>query len=294
MCITSSKAHLSQTKILSLPLENGNHFVAYGNNVRNESGKPNAMILPIPGRTKPEWFHNTKKYKSFLDDIISEATMQNWLGLRSRGMKSLSLDGDSFGSYEKFQLGMYTVGLADSFDGIAAFLMSLPDEQRPEVGEELQNFFKSHYPNWSFAICCFASNKTIDAQPIAFEYTPIDSNLLYFPTMDAHDGGAPDLDEEVDVDHTFIYEHTGPMERSYAMEHIKLKDVPKFLDKKKYRIMPAFGSEPNGDTVVSIDELNSIEFSKDPEFKRTANIFDKTKKVSDDAGSSTNRQRIPS
>ncbi len=275
MCITSRKAHLSQTKILSLPLENGNHFIAYGNSAKNESGKPNAMILPIPGRTKPEWFHNTAKYKSFLNDIVKEATLSNWLGLRSRSLKAKSLKGDSFGSYEKFQLGMYTVGLADSFDGIAAFLVSLSDEERPEIGEELQQFFRNHYKDWSFAVCCFSSNKTIDAQPIAFEYTPIDPNLIYFPTMDAHDGGAPKLDEEVDVDHTFIFEHTGPREKKYAMEHIELDDVPDFLNRKKYRITPIYEFEQNGDTVVRIDELNTVEFSKDPEFVRSANIFEK-------------------
>lgn len=69
MCITINHAHLSKTKILSLPLENGNHFIAYSNKVKNESGKPNAMILPIPGKTSPELFHNTESYKDFMDEI---------------------------------------------------------------------------------------------------------------------------------------------------------------------------------------------------------------------------------
>lgn len=288
MCCTVEKAELSNTKILSLPLDNGNHFIAYGNSVRNESGKPNAMILPIPGRTKPEWFHNTEKYKAFLDDIIREATLSKWLGLHSRSAKGLTLTeslGDSFGHYEKFQLGMYTVGLADSFDGIAAFLESLPDSERPEVGKELQEFFKSHYPNWSFAICCFNTNKPIDAQPIAFEYTPLDPSLIYFPTMDAHDGGAPRLDDDVHVDHTFIYEHTGPREKKYVMEHIKLNDVPEFLDKRKFRIMPIVDWEPNGDTVVDANEMITLEFSRNPEFIRAKNIFDRPKNTSNGAGS---------
>lgn len=293
MCCTVEKAKLSNTKILSLPLDNGNHFIAYGNSVRNESGKPNAMILPIPGRTKPEWFHNTKKYKSFLTDITKKATWMNWMGWNTRGlMKSASL-GDNFSSYEKFQLGMYTVGLSDSFDGIAAFLNSLPDDERPAVSKELQEFFKSHYPNWSFAICCFNTSKPIDAQPIAFEYTPMDPNNLYFPTMDAHNGGAPDLDEKVEVDHMFIYEHTGPREDKYAMEHIDLDNVPDFLNKRKYRTMSMGGYMSNGDTVVNITEMSALQFLHEPEFIRAKNIFDRPNNTSDGAGSSAKRRRVP-
>ena len=43
MCITVNKANLAKTKIMSLPLESGNHFIAYSNKVKNLSGKPNAI-----------------------------------------------------------------------------------------------------------------------------------------------------------------------------------------------------------------------------------------------------------
>jgi hypothetical protein len=52
MCITINKASLSKTNILSIPVENNRHFLAYINSVKNLSGKPNSMILHIPGKIK--------------------------------------------------------------------------------------------------------------------------------------------------------------------------------------------------------------------------------------------------
>jgi len=266
MCITINHAALSKTKILSLPIPNGNHFIAYSNSVKNLSGKPNAMILAIPGKTQPSWFHNTEKYKDFLTEITEKATMNNWLGILSKGMRSAkSL------SFEQFELGMYTIGLADSFEGAEEFINSLSDNKKPEVSEELKNFFKTEYTGWSFAVCCFDSTKAIDAQPIAFEYTPFNEDFLYFPSLDAHDGGAPNLREQVRTDHTIIFEHTGRMDKNktYYMESVKLDaSVPEFLQERKYRIAHMNGYAKNGDTFIKISEMNDTEFSTDPKMYR--------------------------
>jgi len=265
MCITVNHADLSKTKILSLPLENGNHFIAYSNKVKNLSGKPNAMILPIPGETNPSWFHNTESYKGFMDEITKKCNyIEDYLGERSRGFLSLSK------GFERFELGMYTVGLAREFSGIREFLDQLPEEKRPEISEELKNFFEEKYAGWSFAICCFASDKAIDAQPIAFEYRPFGENLLYFPTMDGHDGKAPIIDSVVKTDHTLIYEHTGKMnDIDYAQKFVTLDAaVPEFLQNRKYRAVFTRSVEKNGDTFVDLNKLKESEFRLDPEFKR--------------------------
>lgn len=277
MCMTVNKAALSATKILSLPLENGNHFLAYSNKVKNLSDKPNAMILPIPGTTKQEWFHNTESYKGFLDEITEKARWENdWKGIRYRGKGLHKL--------ETFQLGMYTIGLSDSFDGAEEFINSLPKEKRPEVSDSLKAFFKEKYEGWSFAVCCFDSDKTIDAQPIALEYTPFNPDLIYFPTLDAHDGEAPSLSKDVKADHTFIYEHTGvfdneakndPFGRTtkYVMEYVQLEaNVPDFLNKRRYRLSSAKGSIQNGDTFIGIDEMNKSDFSKHADLFRMAPV----------------------
>jgi len=279
MCMTVNKAALSATKILSIKLDNGNHFIAYSNKAKNTSGEPNAMILAIPGTTKPEWFHNTEKYRGFLDEITEKARWQeDWNGIRSRGMKGKSL-------HKEFQLGMYTIGLADSFDGAEAFINSLPKEKKPQVSEGLRNFLREKYDGWSFAVCCFDSNETIDAQPIAFEYTPFNPDLIYFPTLDAHDGDAPNLLKKVDADHTFIYEHTGKFENEvetdsfgrcspkYQMKYVRLgANVPDFLNNRRYRLSLAEGPIQNGDTYIVRSELQMLDFSKHADLFRMAPV----------------------
>lgn len=258
MCITVNTAKLSRTKILSLPLENGNHFVAYSNRAENKSGKPNAMILPIPGTTKPEWFHNTEKYRNFLTDIASRAELEDWFPMRSLGIRSLSK------GFEAFELGMYKIGLASSFEGAEEFISSLPESEQPEVSEELRSFFREHNAGWSFAVCCFSSERTIDAQPIAFEYAPFNSDLLYFPALDAHDGGAPRLTDGVIADHTLIYEHTGRFNKELTrMEYIELKDVPDFLNKRRYRLYERKGPHHNGDLYIRISDMENKAFHDD-------------------------------
>ena len=260
MCITINTAKLSKTKILSIPVGNGNHFIAYSNSVQNLSGKQNAMILPIPGKTKQEWFYDTTKYKKFLDDIISEADyVEGYLGIRSRGMKLSK-------SLSVFNVGMYTVGLADSFDGVLNFI-----KERASITDSLSKFFTKEYEGWSFAVCLFDSDKRIDAQPIAFEYKPFVKRFIYFPTMDAHTGNAPNVNEDVEVDHTFIYEHIGKSDQTLYKEFVELKntDVPEFLKKRKYRYVEVKNSvSKNGDTFINLGNLSLTPFSEDATFER--------------------------
>lgn len=264
MCITVNKASLSGTKILSIPSKDGKHFIAYSNNAKNLSGKPNAMILPIPGKTSPDMFYNTEKYKDFLDEIIKECQLNKYEGWESRGLMSKGLK-----SYDSFELGQYTIGLAESFQGARDFLAQLPENKRPEVSEELKKFFEEKYEGWSFAVCVFDSENTIDAQPIAFEYVPFSEDLIYFPTVDGHDGGAPNLEAYVNTDHTFLYEHTGPMTRKYYMTSVKLKaEVPEFLKDRKYRSVTSSGLQKNGDTFVDGAKLTETDFEVDGSFKR--------------------------
>jgi hypothetical protein len=268
MCITVNKASLSSTKILSLPLENGNHFLSYSNNVQNKSGRPNAMILPIPGKVKQEWFYNTEPYKNFLNEIINKSRLQeDYWGHRVR---SASAKGKSL-SY--FELGMYHIALTDNFLELREFLLSLPDLERPDISEDLQKFFNEKYNGWSFVLCLFSSDKEIDAQPIALEYTPFNPGLIYYPTMDSHDGGAPNLNEQVQMDHTFIYEHTGPRNPKieYFMDSVDLKaQVPEFLQKRKYRTIASQKREINGDTYIDRDVLLSTPFEDDVNLYRSA------------------------
>lgn len=271
MCITVNTAVLTGTKIMSLHLDNGRHFIAYSNKVNNTSGKPNSMILPVPGVLKKEWFHNTEKYKDFMDDIIKNTTDEHYTGMLSRGIlsKGISL------SFDSFNLGMYKVGIAPSYNGIQEYINTLPKDERPSISEELSEFFKNKYAGWSFVVCAFAGDKKMESQPIAFEYDPFGPSLIYFPTMDAHNGGAPKMGENVDVDHTFIYEHLGKQrEDLYMKDYSPFKnkeekpEYPDFLKNRKYRFKELRGMAKNGDTYIKKDDMKAIDFLEDPKFFR--------------------------
>ena len=259
MCITVAEAKLSKTKILTMPLDNGNHYMAYSNSFVNEkqNGK-NAMILPIKGKTKQEWFYDTTNYKSFLDDIVNSSTDDKYMGYASRGIsKGLNI--------EIFNVGMYNVGLTDSIDSAAIFL----SDNNVEVKEELINFFREKYVDFSFAVCIFDSTEKIDSQPIAFEYIPNDNTVLFYPTMDCHTGDAPDLREFVETDHHIIYVHDfNESEFKFAKTSITLNNVPDYLNNKKYRFLKLNQSLKNGDIYINIDSINKASFLEKPHYNR--------------------------
>lgn len=221
MCISSGPAHFSKTKILTMPIDNGLHFTAYQNSFINESGQPNALILPIPGATSKELFYDTTQYNNFLHDIEEAYTEQ------SRGVTlSKSILSDSF---ESFEVGQYLVGLVSSFNGMLEFLKSVPENRRPVIKESLLNFFSRNYNGWSFAICLFDSNKRTDAQPIAYAYQPLMPDTLFYPALDAHDGNPPKMDAAITVDHVLI--KSKPIEQ-YSVDFTQ--SVPDFIKNSSY------------------------------------------------------------
>ena len=238
MCISAKPAHFSKTKILTMPVGE-RHFTAYQNEVENVSNEPNAMILPIPGLTKQEYFVDTSGYNKFMTEIVEQDAP------RSRGM-SLGMKSKGF---EKFTLGMYTIGLCSSLTGITQFLMSEPLEKVPGLRKELIEFFVNHYANWSFAVCLFDKGAKMKSQPIAYFYEPFVKDLLFFPTMDSHDGYAP-KNEQVDMDHSFILANN--VERNKT--DYFTQPVPEFLKNTGYEVINSddynFGTGDNGDCYV--------------------------------------------
>lgn len=249
MCISSGPAHFSKTKIMTVPVEN-KHFTAYQNNAINESNQPNALILPIPGITKPEYFVDTSAYNKFLEEIVENRAPKS-RSLSARQSKGLS--------FEKFELGQYTVGLVKNLTGMLDFLKSVDESKRAKVNPELLNFFAEHYEGWSFAICLFNSSDNMSAQPIAYFYEPFYPQALFFPTMDSHDGGAPKTSNE-EFDHDFVYSiETREISNFFSQK------VPDFIKNNSYAVLPFhnryFGSI-NGDCFVdSITKKFSKTFS---------------------------------
>jgi len=253
MCITSASARLSNTKILSMELNSGRHILSYSNKVENISGRPNSMILAVPGKLKEKWFHDTSKYPDFLKDIEKKAaiTFDESLGNMSLSMKR----GARSKGFSRFNLGMYDVMITDDIDNIYGEGNDLfKVEARPEISEELLKFFRTQYKGWSFVICVFSGRESMDSQPITFEYEPFDNNWLYFPTMDCHTGEAPSLKKSVKMEHSLMYEYTGLANRIVNDMKFTQKVPQKFL-RRNYVSTKWGDNMVNGDMYLHLPTL---------------------------------------
>lgn len=199
MCCTSGPARLSDTLLYSgSALRNGKevHVLAYQNVAESLSSSPNAMILPFPSAAAMDEKNvvDTRQFPEFLRDI-SEASK-----IRTRSLsKGFSLNAGVAGDALVFDVGSYTVVLAEKASQIPDALKRVPEHKRPEVSTRFLIGFSKLYPDQPLAICCWAGHVT--AEPLLWWYEPKNPSVLFAPTMDAHDGGAPNLEETVDTDH---------------------------------------------------------------------------------------------
>jgi hypothetical protein len=262
MCITTAPARLSKTKILASKMDNGNHLLSYSNTAKNISGRPNAMILPVPGKLNKELFFDTTLYNNFLKDIEYQ------IKPKSRGASLKSFKSVLSDDVEDFQVGMYRILLSENLPAIQKVLNELPEAQRPQISQELYDFFASHYAGWSFVVCCFDSSKETDSQPIMFEYKPMYPDYLYYPGMDSHNGLAPEPGSAVRVDHCLMVQELGEdINGRKANNFFKQKEyVPEFLV-KHYNGKIVDGINSNGDWYVSIDDLKGRVDNKDTWYK---------------------------
>lgn len=248
MCITSAPAKLSKTKILSIELEDGYHLLSYANTAKNLADKANCMILPVPGSLTQSDFFDTTAYAGFLKEL--EANFTSRSRSASKSLKTLSA------KVENFQLGMYNVFLSTDIHAIGGILDKLPEDQKPDISKNLLTFFEKAYPSCNFVVCVFSNNSSMDSQPIMFRYKPNNEKILFFPAVDAHDGNAPDLSKQVDVDHFLFTEISSA--KSFEFKDSK---VPSFLKNRKLSGFKYTGSQLNGDWVHNVNS-SSLDFNR--------------------------------
>jgi hypothetical protein len=229
MCVTSASASLSETRILSLRLNETQHLLAYSNKAKNLSVLPNSMILPIPGRLSEKDFIDTTPYSGFMEEIERYLTGGGKLGGVSKG---ITMRGGPSRNVQHFKSGMYEVFVADPAEPtmfaapamshktsivdkligrkhpVNEALESLQPIDRPQISDSLLEFYDRFYPGWSLVVCVFGPGKAMESQPIMFTYEPLPEwrEKTFFPAVDSHTGGPPNLREQVDVDHFLITE----------------------------------------------------------------------------------------
>jgi hypothetical protein len=199
MCCTASPARLSNTLIYAgTAHKNGKdiHVLAYQNVADNDAPGPNAMVLPFPSAEPMDEKNilDTRDFKGFLKDITNASKVQT----RSLGF-SLNGGTKSAKSAKVFDVGSYTIVLAESANQIPEALTRVPENKRPLISDEFLVGYAKMYPDQPIAVCCWDGH--LKAEPLLWWYVPRDKDTLFIPTMDAHDGKAPDLNARVDADH---------------------------------------------------------------------------------------------
>ena len=203
MCMSSSPAIFTNTSIYAAETKFQDkyvHVLGYQNMAQNLNNGPNAMILPLPSAEEmgPENMVDTRNFKSFFSDMKEAFTRRT--RSMSFGTKSARLNYDSIA--QVFDVGSYTVVLAKNAQAISEALERVPENKRPKLSESFLEGFKELYPNSHLAVCCW--DGTVEAEPLLWWYEPLDKNNLFIPTMDAHDGNAPDLNAKVTMDHSIF------------------------------------------------------------------------------------------
>lgn len=266
MCITTSRAKLSDTLVYVGEGHYKNedvHVLAYQNKAVslpkdwNSVAEANAMVLPFPTRDEmgPANILDTRKYKSFLKDI-SEASKHQ---MRTLGGDSFSLKSRGISKgVQIFDSGSYTVVLAENVNQIPGALQLVTENKRPKISDEFLQGYGKLYPNAPIAVCCWEGQ--IEAEPLLWWYKPTNKHQFFIPTMDAHDGRAPDVNASVDSDH-IISVGSADNSRVGHMFQVHYKDA---LPDEVRGLLPSYvygtkvkGQVKNGDSYVDTNKLSA-------------------------------------
>ena len=193
------------------------HVLAYQNAAKNLSDRANAMILPFPASTpmNEENVIDTTEFKDFLEDISNASKT------RPDRRRSLGADNDLLGSDSYalvFDSGSYTVVLASNADQIGGVLERVPANKRPTFNNAFLRDFGNLYPDHQIALCCW--DGSIEAEPLLWWYEPKNPGTYFIPTMDAHDGNAPDTTAMVATDHVISIPGVGGKPVHYRNDNI--------------------------------------------------------------------------
>lgn len=203
MCISSAPSVMSGTKLYAGEAMFDDvyvHVLAYQNKARSLTSRPNAMILPFPTTVSmgPANVIDTRAAPDFLDRY-AEAIQPRTRGMIPKGVRMLS-----YGA-QVFQVGSYTVVLADDPLAIPDALEQVPVRQRPDPNDELYESFSVLYPGQPVAVCCWSGD--IKPEPLLWWYEPSRPDQFFMPALDAHDGQPPRRHSVV-VDHALIFGST--------------------------------------------------------------------------------------
>jgi hypothetical protein len=206
MCVSIEEAAFSGTIIYVGEVEiEGKVFnvLGYGNKAKNLSNSPNAMLLHFPAK-------NNLTKDSILDMSECKDILELMKDITDTGVsgmaRGLSLSMPEARSVEFIQHGIYDILIAHNAKDIPSALEQISPEKRPQLKTELFDFYSETFPDWAIALCCFNNKDVAGSDPLFWYYEPKDEvDFFVFPAVDAHDGGLPNLDIQVDRDQYLVF-----------------------------------------------------------------------------------------
>lgn len=157
-----------------------------------------------------------------------------------------------------FDHDIYSIVLADDASLIPAALAQVPVHKRPLLDPHLCEFYADHFPRHTIALCCFSNAQAQQAKPLLLWYRPLDEDRIVLPALDSHTGTAPDLDDQVAVDHWVLFssDHTPrgwgePVQYAKDLRHQLREFLPEMVMGKRF----ADEKMANGDFAITYDDL---------------------------------------
>jgi len=182
--------------------------------------------------------------------------------LRNRNSRSITKGRDTL-SYsahsvaDVFESGSYTIVLATSVDQIPEALEMVPQIKRSSISAELLSSLGELYDGWPIAVCCFDGDK-VSPEPMIWQFEPKFKHILLAPALDAHTGGAPNLNKRVSRSHKLAF-YSYRMETDNCLNaDFRYSEIPQafdFLFGKKVKGAVIDGKGQNGDFAIKIDDL---------------------------------------
>lgn len=205
MCVSIEKAAFSGTIIYIGEVEvDGKvlNVLGYGNKAKNLSESPNAMLLHFPAKNNlsKESILDMSECDDILDVMKDTTDTGDFMGM-SRGVSFSTPK-----SVEFVQHGIYDILISRNAKDIPSALEQISPEKRPRLKPELFDFYAETFPDWAIALCCFNNKDTSGSDPLFWWYEPKEEiDYFVFPAIDAHDGGLPNLDIQVDRDQYLVF-----------------------------------------------------------------------------------------
>jgi len=261
MCLTLEPSRMSGTILYAAETVHNDklvHVMGYQNKAENLSPRPNAMILPIPSAAPmgPGNAIDMRACKNVLKDYeqVYIANKPRTRGL-TKGLMNLGVD-----SVQVFDTGNYTVVLARDATQIPSALSLVPENKRPNPKPDIFAAYAKLYPGWHIALCCY--DGTVDAEPMVWQYEPLDPARLFAPALDGHDGQVPNVTaSQVQRDHTVILSLVNTPKTRFAMDFRSsrtasvIPETHQHLFGRYFRGAQQHGPTKNGDFSFPISEI---------------------------------------